>query len=119
MRPRSDWLSALTLIALTWLFLSPWVVRPFYLMYALNAWMVGTVTMVIVMTAMRAPRPALSSILAALLGIWMGISPWVLTYTDKSGPTLNAWIFGGIVALFSLLAAAFNLTDGRQDRLAT
>lgn len=118
MRPRSDWLSAFTLLALVWLFLSPWVVSPFFLMYALNAWMVSTVALVIVMTAMRPPRPALSSIVTALLGVWMGVSPWVLTYTDKYGPTLNAWIFGGIIALFSLIAAALELADGRQERPA-
>lgn len=118
MRPRSDTLSTLTLIALVWLFLSPWVVRPFYFMYALNAWMVGTVAFVIVMTAMRPPRPALASILAALLGVWMGISPWVLNYTDKAGPTLNAWIFGGIVAVFSLVAAALELGGLGRRRAA-
>jgi len=118
MRPKSDWISVLTLIALVWLFLSPWVVRPFYPMYALNAWMVSTVGLVVVMSAMRPPRPALSSIFAALLGVWMGVSPWVLDYTDKAGPTLNAWIFGGAIALLSLIVAAMELSEGRREQPA-
>jgi len=108
----------MTLVALTWLFLSPWVLQPFDYMYAICAWMVGSVTFVIVMSAMRPPRPALASIVAAVLGVWMGVSPWVLGYTGKFGPTLNAWILGGIVALFSLAAAARELAEGRGERLA-
>lgn len=116
MRPRSDVFSTLTLAALIWLFLSPWVIKPFIFMYAVNAWMVGSVAFVIVMAAMRPPRPALASILVALMGVWMGVSPWVLTYTGKFGPTLNAWIFGGAIAVFSLAAAAMELGGGGGRR---
>lgn len=118
MKARSDWLSALTLMALTWLFLSPWVVKPFDATYAIDAWMVGTVTFVIIMTAMRPPRPALANFIGAALGAWMFLSPWVLGYQGKYGPALNSWIMGGIVAVLSFIAAVAALTADRSEQAA-
>jgi len=102
------------MLAAIWLFFSPWIVRPWHQLYAVDAWMVGAVTMVVLTSAMRAPRPPLSDIVAGLLGAWIVASPWVLNYTDAFGPAWNSWIIGGIIAVFSLGAAVMGLAAGRN-----
>ncbi len=118
MRSGSDQLSALSMLAAVWLFLSPWIVRPWHQVYAVDAWMVGAVAVVVLTSAMRAPRPPLSDIVAGLLGAWIFASPWVLHYTDALGPARNSWIIGGIIAVLSLGAAAMGLAGSRGTQPA-
>ncbi len=110
----SDRLSTLSMLAAIWLFFSPWIVRPWHQLYAVDAWMVAAVTVVVLTSAMRPPRPPLSNIVVGLLGAWIVASPWVLHYTDAFGPAWNSWIIGGIIAVFSLVAAAMGLAAGRD-----
>lgn len=114
----ADRLSGLSLMACIWLFLSPWVVRPWHHLYAIDAWMVGAVTLVILTSAMRPPRPPLSDIVAALLGAWMFVSPWVLDYTTALGPAWNSWIMGGIIFVLSAGAASMGLSAGSRASAA-
>lgn len=118
MRPGSDRLSALSMLAAIWLFLSPWIVRPWHQGYAVDAWMIGAVAVVVLTSTMRAPRPPLAGIVAGLMGAWMVASPWVLHYTDAMGPAWNSWIIGGIIVVFSLGAAAMGLAAGREAQPA-
>lgn len=39
-----------------------------------------------------------------ILGLWMGVSPWILTYEAESRPTWNAVILGVLIAALALLA---------------
>ncbi|MEJ2287756.1 MAG: SPW repeat protein [Deinococcales bacterium] len=118
MREGSDRLSALSLMAAIWLFLSPWVVRPWHHLYAIDAWMVGAVTVVILTSAMRPPRPVLSDIVAALLGAWMFVSPWALNYTNDIGPAWNSWIIGGTIFVLALGASALGVRGARRVQQA-
>lgn len=42
--------------------------------------------------------------LALVLGLWMGISPWVLGHSAEPSPTWNAVILGVLIVLAALVA---------------
>jgi hypothetical protein len=42
--------------------------------------------------------------LALILGLWMGLSPWILGHQAESTPTWNAVILGALIALTALFA---------------
>lgn len=115
MRLKPNWLLGLALMALVWVFLSPWVVHPFDFNYAIDAWMTSTVTLLIVMSAMREPWPAAASLVSGVLGVWLVVSAWALDFSTKVGPSLDAWIFGGIVAILSFMAMALRLRESRSE----
>lgn len=39
-----------------------------------------------------------------VLGVWLFLSPWILGFTDIGNASINAWIFGVVVAVLALLA---------------
>ncbi|WP_236789077.1 SPW repeat protein [Amycolatopsis sp. GM8] len=51
-----------------------------------------------------------------VLGALLVISPWVMSYTDQSTPSLYAWIIGGLTVLVG--AAALPVANAEHGRMA-
>ncbi len=99
--------SVLNILAGIWLIISPFVLG-FSLMPAAtwNTLIVGIV--VLILAAIRAGYPLRNvglSWINLLLGIWLIISPWVLSYRGSTTPVGNDVILGIIVGILGIASA--------------
>lgn len=102
-----DWVN---LILGVWMFLSPWLLRYSDLSApSWNAWILGAAVVVFAAVAVSMPRQWEEAI-NVLLGIWMVISPWVLSFTGARNAEANAVVVGILVIAF----AAWAMTVARQ-----
>ena len=105
-RYSSRQVSWLNIVLGVWLFISPWVLDFVSAGDASrNAWIVGAAIAVIavIVAAMGVPYVAWANV---VLGAWLFISPWALTYTNLDGASWNAWIVGVLVVMVALISAS-------------
>jgi hypothetical protein len=100
--------SVLNIIAGLWLIISPFVLGYTALPVALwDTLIVGIVVLVLAWARAANPeRHAGLSWLNLLLGIWLIVSPFALTYSTYPRPTWNGVIVGFIVAILAIWSAA-------------
>ena len=95
-----------------WVLVSPWVLgfsevnRPTW-----NAVVTGVGIAVVAAAAVSGRDPSVAWV-NMILGAWLFISPWGLTYTTVEAAARNAWIVGPVVVLFAMVTAS----TGRIDR---
>jgi hypothetical protein len=88
------------------LILSPWAARFDSEMAATtNAIVVGMALLAAALGAMMAPK-AWEEWTEAVLGLWMIMSPWLLSFSNHSGATITAVVTGTVVVLLSLWTIA-------------
>jgi hypothetical protein len=118
------------LVLAVWLFFSPWILRftlgaavgtapstpggtdaagavtpggASFTSAAWDAWILGVVVAIIAIAAMV--RAAPWQVWATLiLGIWVFIAPWILSFTALANAAWDHWIVGALVFLVSLSA---------------
>lgn len=104
---RADWKDRAILLAGLWFAAAPWM-----LLYDLadnpavlyNHLAVGTAIALFSAGALARPE-AWEEIVDFAIGIWTVASPWVLGYTGKRSPTMNAVLVGLLVAVLALWTA--------------
>lgn len=135
MRRWQDWGN---LVLGVWLFLSPWILRftveaaasappgtpggaaaagavasggASFTSAAWDAWVLGVVIAIIAVIAMVriAPWQMWATL---ILGIWVFIAPWILSFTGLANAAWDHWIVGALVFLVSLSALAFSQQAG-------
>lgn len=105
MNRNDQWQDIINLILGIWLFVSPWVLG-----YstagtaAWNAWIIGVVVFVLSATSLAAFRQW-EEWINVVLGIWLIVSPWVLTFSTLRNAAANQVIVGIIVGLLALWCA--------------
>jgi len=106
-----DWAN---LALAVWLFVSPWILQ-FAVggVAAWNAWIFGVVVAVIALAALARAQPW-EEWINLIVGIWLIISPWVLTFAGSGSATWNFVIVGALMLIF----AAWELRDIRQTATA-
>jgi hypothetical protein len=98
-----DWINVILGV---WLFVSPWLLRYSDLSAASwNAWILGVAIVVFAAIAVSMPQQWEEAI-NVLLGIWMVISPWVLSFTGARNAEANAVVVGVLVIAFAAWAMA-------------
>jgi hypothetical protein len=99
-----DWLN---LILGVWLFLSPWLLGYVgtNLTASWNAWILGVALVVFSAIAVSMPQ-TWEEVINLLIGIWMVISPWVLSFTGARSAESNAVIVGIVAIVLSAWAMA-------------
>ncbi len=79
---------------------------------AWNAWISGAAIALLAAIALSMPK-AVEEIANALLGVWVGVSPWVIGFSANRGVTINAIFVGNLVALLAGWAAEFGHNIGK------
>ncbi len=105
MRSSTRQVSWLNVVLGAWLFISPWVLDFVPADDASrNAWIVGAAIAVIaaIVAAMGVSYLAWANV---VLGAWLFVSPWALSYTNLDGASWNAWIVGVLVVIVALISA--------------
>ena len=99
-----DWIN---LILGVWLFLSPWLLAYTGASMAAswNAWILGVALVVFSAIAVSMPQ-MWEEVINLLIGIWMIISPWVLSFSGTRSAETNAVIVGIIAIVLSVWAMA-------------
>jgi hypothetical protein len=102
------WPDGANLILAAWLFISPWVLQFAYTgaangsVAAWDAWVLGVVVFVVSLSAMGQRFVKGQEWLNLVLGIWIFIAPWVLTFAgSNSTPAWDHWIVGALIFLVS------------------
>ncbi len=102
-----DWLN---LLLGAWLFISPWALgfvkvdgaagSTTYSHAAFNAWIFGVIVVILSIAALARTQPW-EEWLNLLAGIWLFISPWVLSYSGMRTALWNALIVGALVFILA------------------
>ncbi|HZD80899.1 MAG TPA: SPW repeat protein [Actinomycetota bacterium] len=112
-----DWVN---LLAAIWLFIAPWVLTfTGNAGAAWDAWLTAIGIFVVALTALSTRRsmvPTGTEGINVLLGIWLFVSPWVLTFTGLTAAAWNAWATGVLVTAASL-GAMFTSGGRRRETL--
>jgi hypothetical protein len=100
-----DWIE---LVAGAWLVISVWVLSfTAATGAAWTSWLTGVAISIVALWAM-AVRPRRSALTAEwanlILGVWLFVSPWIVSFTNSTSASWNAWVTGVVVALASILA---------------
>ena len=127
MRRWQDWGN---LVLAVWLFFSPWIlnfavgtaagvevggnvaagaavpVRGPVANAAWDAWILGVIIAIIAIVAMLRAAPW-QDWATLILGIWLFIAPWILSFTGLANAAWDHWIVGALVFLVSLSALTF------------
>lgn len=105
---KNRWQDWLNMLLGAWLFASPWLLK-----YAdelpraaWSAWISGAAIALLAAIALPIPK-AVEEIANALLGVWVGVSPWVIGFSANRDVTTNAIFVGILVALLAVWAAEF------------
>jgi len=118
-RPQGRWTDWVILILGIWLFISPWVLYTivvttrgpyggFFIARGASPgdfWWTGGALFVVALWALTAPWARWTEQIAALLAVWLFISPWVLGFALPRA-AWNAWIVAILVWLLALAALA-------------
>lgn len=122
--PRSQrWQDWINLILAIWLFISPWVINFGGSAYtgqtmagglnaigaAWNAWIFGVIVFLVALSALGRMQ-FWQEWINLLIGIWLFIAPWVLSFGGLPGAAWDHWIVGVLVFIF----AVWNLADTRS-----
>lgn len=110
----SDWQDSLNVLLGLGLFLSPWMLN--YVTEgnaALNAHIVGAVIVLMALAALFAFR-IWEEWISGVLGAWLVIAPWVLSFSGHSTATLTSVLIG--IAAFVL--AVWSATEHRSGHLS-
>lgn len=107
-RPNSQVQTAtgLNILAGIWLLISPFIVSGFGSTSTANNVVCGIVIGLIATTRWVAmPDTPVPSWMNAILGLWVLVSPWLLGFSTRMGPTWNNVILGIIVVCLAVWAA--------------
>lgn len=99
-----------------YVFLSPWILRYNTLgsATALANWL-GAIVAIISVIALAVPR-AWEEWVNFIVGILLGISPWVVGFATRHVPTVSDVILGIVILLVALSGMNFPLTAGHRQR---
>jgi hypothetical protein len=98
--------STLNVLAGIWLIISPWVLGFSGMQAAmLSTLLVGIAVLVLAIIRLGTTGTSGLSLLNFWLGLWLIISPFVLSFASRSLAMSNAIILGILVAIFGLWAA--------------
>ncbi|MBU2532021.1 MAG: SPW repeat protein [Alphaproteobacteria bacterium] len=100
------WKDVVNLIMGVWLLTSPWILA-YSLMptAAWNSWATGAIIALLAAASLFAYRRWEEWILI-VLGIWVGVSPWILDFTTLPMAMWNHVIVGTIVTVLAVWATA-------------
>jgi hypothetical protein len=98
--------SRLNVVAGIWLILSPWTVGLSWPPVACaDTLLVGIVVLIVAAIRLSTPHTTLLSWINFLLGMWLFLSPFLLSFWVVSSATANAMILGGLIGVLGLGAA--------------
>ena len=69
-----------------------------------NNWIAGGIVFLAALWALARPSEALPEWVNVAAGIWIFISPWVLSFSTHPGVNWDAWIVGILVFIFAVWA---------------
>lgn len=99
---RSHWQDWASLLLGIWLFASPWMFQYTDATLATqNAWVVGILLFCVAVLSRFAFHLA-EEYVDFLLGIWLLISPWALSYHETMTALINALCVGALVAILAI-----------------
>jgi hypothetical protein len=79
-----------------------------------NAWVVGIVVVILALVSLGAPtRSVVTEWLTLIVGAWLFISPWVLSFTVLTAAAWVAWIIG----LLLVVASGWTLLEARRPHM--
>jgi hypothetical protein len=92
-----------------WLIISPWVLGFSWSPVAqCDTVLVGIAVLILAIIRLRMPHTTVLSWINQLLGIWLFLSPFLLSFYVASAATGNAMILGTLICTFGLWAAHVN-----------
>lgn len=106
MEPKQRWQDWVNLILGVWLFITPFVfgMIPVAGAAAWNGYIFGGIVAVLSVWALAQPR-AWEEWVNLVIGIWLILSPFILTFTNQTAAMWNHLIVGIIVGVDALWAA--------------
>jgi len=107
------WLAWVNVLLGVWLIASPWLLAVATGDWPAdwNSWSVGAVVLALAFFAMYKPAVWADAV-AAMLGAWLILSPWVLGLASASTSARNAVIVGLLVIGYALWAIRIDVTSG-------
>ena len=123
---KKRWQDWVLLTGGVWLFLVPWLLSTADdAASSWNAWILGVLVVATTWWALARPADRAPEWLQGLYGIWLFVTPWVFGFTGLAAAAWNAWIVGGALILFALLAyadlvpATTSRKGGPSERMVT
>lgn len=96
------WQDVVNCVLGVWLFLSPWILGFADVgLAATNAWIFGVIVAALALLAIFAYRQW-EEWLAAAIGVWLFISPWVLGAAANANILWNSLIVGALLVILAL-----------------
>lgn len=93
-----DWATVVLGVVLV---LAPWVLGTISSAFAVDAWFVGMLSIIVALLSLYQPRRFIMEWITLLLGVWLFLSPWLLSFTVLSGAAWIAWIIGLLLVMVS------------------
>jgi len=111
MKAWTRWQDWTNLVLGAWLFVAPWALGTTADgASSWNAWIVGSLVVIVALWALAAPTSAAAEWSNAALGAWLIVAPFLLGFTGAAAAAWNA----GIVGLGVLSLALTALPRGQQ-----
>lgn len=84
------------------LIIAPWIVGvDSNIAFAIDAWFVGVLSIAAALASLSQPSRFAPEWITLLLGIWLLLSPWALSFLAVSTATMTAWIIGMLLIVTS------------------
>jgi membrane-bound ClpP family serine protease len=71
-----------------------------------NALVVGVITVLLALWALAVPETTVPEWIIVVLGIWLFLSPWILSFATVSAAAWAAWIIGVLLVAMAALTLA-------------
>ena len=102
MKRWQDWTNV---VAGVWIFVTPWLYGSLSEgAIVWNAWTLGVLIVLVRLWALVAPDQRSAEWTNLLLGAWLFVAPWILSFTGSPAAAWNAWIVGLVVMFLAVWA---------------
>lgn len=103
-----DWVTAGLGVALI---IAPWMVGvDSNIAFTLNAWFVGVLSLAAALESLSQPSRFAPEWITLLLGIWLLLSPWALSFLAVGSAAITAWI----IAMLLIVTSGLTLGETRR-----